>query len=149
MKLRSYVCALTLVVMAAAAMAQTPNAGQRALEEAKKYSGQTLNITWPAGVGGINQPPVVALLPPAGFVHVGDRIALTANASDPDGAVSSVAFQVSGRTIAVDSEGPPFTAVWKPGKAGTYVLVAVATDARALSASSEPVTVTVAPRARR
>ena len=34
--------------------AQTGNAAQRAVEAARKYSGQTLNMTWPGGVGALD-----------------------------------------------------------------------------------------------
>jgi multiple sugar transport system substrate-binding protein len=54
MRLRMSLAALAFVLMATAAVAQAPNAAQRAIEEAKKYSGQTLNITWPAGVGALD-----------------------------------------------------------------------------------------------
>jgi len=46
--------ALVLLAASAVVSAQTVDAAQIAVEAARKYSGQTLNMTWPGGVGALD-----------------------------------------------------------------------------------------------
>ena len=92
-----------------------------------------------------NLPPVVSLVRPS----PGDRfvapatIALEAEASDPDGAVTRVEFFRSGLSVGQDST-PPFSLTIDFVMAGNHTLSARATDDGGASASSSPVVVTVA-----
>jgi hypothetical protein len=99
-------------------------------------------------VATVNQPPSVTLSASATAVTVGTRLTLTAVASDADSGVASVAFYVDQKLLATDA-ARPYSVTWKPGKAGTYTLVAVATDAAGATATSMPVVVTVSAKTRR
>jgi len=76
-----------------------------------------------------NLPPNVSLDAPAdgSSATVGDVVSLTATADDADGSVSSVKFY-SNNTLLSTDDSSPYTYSWTPSSAGTYSLVAVATD---------------------
>ncbi len=69
-------------------------------------------------------------------------IQLSATASDLDGTVTQVAFYVNSSLLAVDTEAP-FAVTWSKVSAGTYQLLARATDNAGASTLSSPVTITV------
>lgn len=93
------------------------------------------------GLGGDATPPEVMLtLAPSAPWPVGRPITLTATATDDVG-VTLVAWQVDGETVALDTTAP-FAAAWAPAAAGEHTVTALAFDAGANQAASEPVTVT-------
>jgi RHS repeat-associated protein len=91
-----------------------------------------------------NQPPTVSITSPtdgASFTAPA-TIALTVNASDPDGTVASVTFLQ--RTTAIGTVSvAPFTFNWTNVAAGSYALTAVATDNAGASTTSAAVNITV------
>jgi RHS repeat-associated protein len=91
-----------------------------------------------------NQAPVVSLLSPANGASFDDpaSITITANASDVDGNVVSVAFYADGNLLHSDTAAP-FTHTWGGVAAGSYTLTAVATDNRGISSTTAPVSVLV------
>jgi uncharacterized protein (TIGR03437 family) len=88
--------------------------------------------------------PLVSLtVPTNGSTFVaGMDITLAANASDPNGSVTQVAFYRDGTPIATDTTSP-YSAVWANVPKGVYSLTAVATDNTGLRATSAPVSITV------
>jgi len=93
-----------------------------------------------------NQAPTVKLTSPKTTTSLvaGDSIALSADADDVDGVVKSVAFVASGKVVGT-ATAKPFALTWTPGSAGTYSIVARATDDSGNVTTSAPaVTVKVA-----
>ena len=92
-----------------------------------------------------NLPPVVSLTAPTeGQAFSGSGIiALSANASDPDGTVAKVEFY-AGSSLIGTKTGAPYTVNWSGAAAGSYTLTAKATDNVGTTATSAPVHVTVA-----
>jgi hypothetical protein len=92
-----------------------------------------------------NALPTVTLTAPAR----GDRyfapatIALSADAQDTDGVIAGVDFYADG-TLVGHASLPPYRATWDGVAAGTYAISAKATDNAGGSATSVPVSVTVA-----
>ncbi len=90
-----------------------------------------------------NAPPTVTLTSPtATTIVAGTAVALAASASDKDGTVSSVSFIANSITIATLTSAP-YTTTWTPGGAGSYTLVAQATDNSGNVTNSTPVVLTV------
>lgn len=91
-----------------------------------------------------NQPPSVSITSPTAGTSItaGRPVTLTANATDADGTVAGVRFLANGVPVA-NSTAAPFTGAWTPSAAGTYALVAQATDNSGNVTSSSTVTVTV------
>ncbi len=91
-----------------------------------------------------NRPPTVALSsPPAGAsVNSGATVNLTAVAADPDGTVASVTYLANGNVVGT-AAAAPFAVAWVPGAAGSYSVIAQATDNSGNVTASAPVTVTV------
>ncbi|MFM1769708.1 MAG: Inner spore coat protein [Verrucomicrobiota bacterium] len=91
-----------------------------------------------------NTPPVVALTNPASGAsfNAPATVSLQANATDFEGAVASVAFYQNGSLLGTDTTAP-FSFAWNSVAAGSYTLVAVATDSLGLAATSAPVSITV------
>ncbi|HKG12631.1 MAG TPA: Ig-like domain-containing protein [Pyrinomonadaceae bacterium] len=82
----------------------------------------------PGGSAG-NAAPSVRLTSPtenAPFV-AGDNIQLAAEASDTDGAVTSVSFYANDTLLGTDSAAP-FTFTWNKVRSGSYALTAAAAD---------------------
>lgn len=93
------------------------------------------------GIGGDATPPTVGLaITATEALLVGQPITLTLSATDDVG-VTLAAWQVDGQTVAL-STTTPFTATWTPAEPGRYTLQALAFDAGANQAVSEPITVT-------
>ena len=97
-----------------------------------------------AGPPAANTPPQVRLTSPAAGSRfsVGSAITVTADARDSDGSIRKVEFFRDG--ISVGSVGnAPYSLVWRGAAAGSYVLMAVATDDRNASTNSATVKVVV------
>lgn len=93
---------------------------------------------------GVNLPPAVTLSEPVdGAVYSDtDDIPLTAQASDPDGDVASVAFY-NGTTVLGEVTAPPYTLLWQGPPEGTHTLRAEVVDNGGARTLSDAVTVTV------
>jgi subtilisin-like proprotein convertase family protein len=90
-----------------------------------------------------NQPPTVSITAPAnGSTISGTAVVVSANASDPDGTVASVKFDLPNNTSVTDATAP-FSTTFNSTLVvdGTYQICATATDN--LGASSPKVCVTV------
>ncbi|MEW7279411.1 S8 family serine peptidase [Aquimarina sp. 2201CG1-2-11] len=83
-----------------------------------------------------NQPPVVVIAQPTDGQQfeqeVLSAITLSANASDPDGSIASIQFEVNGTSLAVGSN-----INWLPSDYGNYIIKVTATDDKNASASAE------------
>jgi hypothetical protein len=92
----------------------------------------------------VNQPPTVSLTSPAAGTSfaVGGTIPLAANANDPDGTVSSVAFYADGAPLNTDMVSP-FAFNWTTATAGPHTLTAIATDNGGLPTTSASVVISV------
>jgi hypothetical protein len=99
-------------------------------------AGATAVATTTATISGARAPLVSITSPANGSTFPSPAtFTVSANASDPDGAVTKVDFFASGAPIATDLAAP-FTAVLRNLPSGTYVLTAVATDNSGLTAST-------------
>ncbi|MGI8602442.1 MAG: lamin tail domain-containing protein [Verrucomicrobiales bacterium] len=115
---------------------------------AAAYGNEPLN--WAAGAPSpgaapsANQPPTVGFTNPTNNaqIPVGQQVALTASATDPDGTVKLVEFFVDGEEIAQVSSAP-FTTDWLAAAPGPHTFTARAVDGRLAITSSAPVTITV------
>jgi hypothetical protein len=89
-------------------------------------------------------PPTSGLTAPADGTTFTDpsSITLEADASDPDGSVSSVAFFAGDTPLGEDTEAP-FAHTWSDPAPGTYSLTARATDNDGLTTTSAAVSVTI------
>jgi hypothetical protein len=95
----------------------TDDAGNKRLSAPSKISIRT------------NQSPVVVMVSPEENrqVSAGTPVTLNATATDYDGTVVDVRFLSNGNPVG-SSSSLPFSATWTPSVAGTYSLVAEATD---------------------
>lgn len=95
------------------------------------------------GTGG-NQSPTIALTAPANGAtfNAGANIAVSVNASDPDGSVARVEFFRGTTSLGVDTAAP-YSVTWSGATAGTHGFRAVATDNQGATATSATATVTV------
>src|SRR3954468_11405528 len=86
---------------------------------------------------GANQRPSVAIASPAAQAHFAApaTIVIAAEASDPDGQVTTVDFYANGARVGSDSTAP-FAFSWSNVPAGSYTLSAIATDNQGRTASS-------------
>ncbi|MBB1088188.1 chitinase [Lysobacter sp. SG-8] len=91
-----------------------------------------------------NEAPSVAITAPADRSShpAGTALAVSANASDRDGAVARVEF-FRGTTSLGSDTSAPYSVSWTNPVAGTYRLTAVATDDDNASTTSAPVEVTI------
>ena len=90
-------------------------------------------------------PTVVLSGPPASTPLVaGTAVPLVARASGGNGPIAQVQFFVNGAALGSPDTASPYGIEWTPAAPGTYRLLAVATDSAGVSASSEPLVVTVA-----
>ena len=96
-------------------------------------------------------PPVTSNLPPSitltgpvtGSVFVASApITLSANATDPDGAILKVEFFANGTKLGEDTSSP-YSFTWSNSTAGSYSLTAIVTDDSALARTSAPVNITI------
>ncbi|UII22859.1 glycosyl hydrolase family 18 protein [Fulvivirga ligni] len=72
----------------------------------------------------------------------GSTISLTASASDSDGNITSVVFNVGGQNITASGSGSTYSASWTAAAEGTYVITATATDNDNLTSTAQ-VSITV------
>jgi subtilisin family serine protease len=95
-------------------------------------------------VTGVNTPPSVTLVSPAGGATytAPTTIALSANASDIDGTVTQVSFYNGASLIGTDVTAP-YAWSWTNVHAGSYHLTAIATDNGATTTTSTSVDITV------
>jgi len=91
-----------------------------------------------------NLPPVVSLTSPAtGALFVAtSTVTLSADATDPDGAIFKVEF-FNGTMKLGEDTGSPFTFAWANVSAGSHTLRAIATDDSGIVRTSAPVSITV------
>ncbi|MFT4927462.1 MAG: chitinase [Phenylobacterium sp.] len=76
-----------------------------------------------------NTPPTVSNVQPSGTsFEINSIVALSTNASDADGTVTSVQFSVNGRAVGAADTSAPYTVDYDAGTAGTHSLNVVATD---------------------
>ncbi len=87
----------------------------------------------------VNGAPEVIVDPVSAVVVAGSTLVLTAQASDPDGAVVSVRYFVNGIAIGVGTNRSSGWGVgWTPTDAGTYALTAEATDDKERTGTQSP-----------
>jgi Big-like domain-containing protein/glucodextranase-like protein len=102
-------------------------------------------------VRAANQPPLVTLTAPSegSRYAAGSTVALAANASDADGMVTAVEYRLgtSNGTLLGRATNAPYAATWTNVSAGTYTIIAIATDDRNATSTSAPVHVTVSANA--
>ncbi len=81
-------------------------------------------LTAPVGI-----PPLATLTSPGNgsVLALGTAVQISATASDADGTVAKVVFEVNGTSIGEDSTAP-FSISWTPAQAGTYQVRARAID---------------------
>lgn len=96
------------------------------------------------GGGQSNNPPSVSITSPSnGASYTAPAsITITADASDSDGSVSSVAFYQNSSLLGTDYSSP-YSYSWSNVSAGTYSLTAVATDNESATTTSTAITVYV------
>ena len=92
----------------------------------------------------VNHPPTAQITRPTGGARLGmpAAIVLAADATDADGTISSVAFYVNGSLAGIDTTSP-YRMSWLTWTAGTYQVVAVATDNLGATSKSAIVNFTV------
>jgi len=103
-----------------------------------------LKVEGAIGLPPPNMLPAVSISSPtngASFAEGAD-ITITANATDSDGKVVRVDF-LAGTTALGTATNSPFSLIWSNVAAGNYSLTAKATDNRAGSATSAPVSIIV------
>lgn len=89
-------------------------------------------FSFPLPAAGLfNELPEVELTSPTGGTPYDDEdtITISANASDSDGTITSVAFYANGTLLSTDAISP-YSFAWSDMDAGDYVIKAVATDNR-------------------
>jgi hypothetical protein len=104
---------------------------------------QTLSAPVNVSIGN-NLPPTVSIVTPASGLQVtgGTTINLTAIASDSDGSVTSVRYLANGNVVGTSATAP-YHAAWAPSAAGTYSVIAQATDNSGNITNSAPIAVFV------
>jgi len=111
----------------------TDNNNSQTISEAVNVTVEKLSTT-------INQLPVVSISSPGNnsTFEVPVTITLTADATDPDGTVSKVEY-FNGNIKIGESYSAPFTLPFEIKKAGSYDIIAIATDNLNAIASSSSV----------
>jgi hypothetical protein len=97
----------------------------------------------PVNVTVVNLAPTVSIASPANGASVGTSFTISANAADPDGTVSSVAFY-DGATLLGTDTASPYTWSVTGAAVGNHALTVVATDNNSASTTSAVVNVAVA-----
>ena len=88
-------------------------------------------------VSAVAAPAVTITNPAAGAVFVaGNPVAFTASPAGGNGPIAQVQFFVNGASLGAPDTASPYAATWTPLAAGTYSLLAVATDSAGLSSST-------------
>lgn len=96
------------------------------------------------GPGPTSNPPVVALTNPANqsTFSIPEDITLTAQASDPDGAIILVEF-FSGDLKIGETTTSPYSMIWQQRRSGSFSVTAIATDNSNLKTVSLPVIINI------
>jgi hypothetical protein len=91
-----------------------------------------------------NSPPTVAVTSPAdgAVTTAGSTVHVSADATDGDGAITSVDLLVDGNPLTTLTS-PPYQAPWTPTAPGQFQITARAADDSGSTVTSAPVTVTV------
>ena len=107
-------------------------------------AGATLATPTNCGVTTTNTPPTVSLTGPANgaLFTAPASIAITANAADANGTVSTVQFY-NGTTLLGTDATAPYSFSWTAVAAGTYTLTAKATDNAGATTTSSSATIVV------
>jgi len=89
-----------------------------------------------------NEPPVVTLSSPSAsaVLLAGSTTQLTAVASDVDGTIRQVSFEVNGVIVGTVATAP-YSLTWRVPAAGTYALRAIAVDSAGATGASPVVTI--------
>ena len=98
-----------------------------------------------SGVGKLgNQAPIISITSPLNNATVvaSANISISATATDADGAISKVEFY-NGTTLLGTNNSSPYTYAWNGVGAGTYSLIAKATDDKGAVSSSSPIVIIV------
>ena len=97
-----------------------------------------------AGGSNQNQPPTSALTSPTnGTVFAaGDDVTIAATAADSDGTITQVEFFAGNESLGTINQSP-YNIVWQNVAAGTYQLVAVATDDNGADTKSDSIGIIV------
>ncbi|HVU24052.1 MAG TPA: Ig-like domain-containing protein [Opitutus sp.] len=113
--------------------------------EATDNSGNVVVSASHAIVIVVNKAPTISIVtPPSGTTATaGTTLALTATAADADGTVTSVRFLVNGNLVGTPASTAPYSTAWTPLVAGTYTIVAEATDDSGNVTASAPRVVTI------
>ncbi|MEP2026416.1 MAG: glycosyl hydrolase family 18 protein [Reichenbachiella sp.] len=87
----------------------------------------------------VNANPQVTISNPTSGAELttGNTITLSATASDSDGTIASVVFDVNGQNYNAVLNGGEYTVDWTPTSDGNYTIVATAIDYDALTASDQ------------
>ena len=95
-------------------------------------------------IAGSNLPPTVSLTSPASGTTLAAlaNMTITANASDSDGTISKVDFYQGTTLIGTDTTAP-YSIAWSNVSAGSYSLIAKATDNGGAVTTSGPVGITI------
>jgi uncharacterized protein (DUF1800 family) len=93
---------------------------------------------------GSNKPPKVAITAPLGNASflAGAAVALSANATDPDGSVTRVEYFANDLKVG-EASAPPWSASWPQASPGAWSITARATDNRGATAVSSAVAILV------
>ena len=90
----------------------------------------------------VADPPIVTLAAPTNSAVLTNTVALAATVSDPDNDAPLVEFYANGAKVG-QASNLPWTATWTNPPVGYYQVLAIATDATGLSATSSPAFITV------
>lgn len=105
--------------------------------EAASGTSSAIAVSVSDGSAGID-PQVSISSPLAGEeLTTGTAVTLTASASDTDGTIASVVFNVDSQNIAATLSGSIYTANWTPGADGPYTILATATDNDGLTGTDQ------------
>ncbi|MEJ1236940.1 Ig-like domain-containing protein [Chryseolinea sp. T2] len=123
----------------------SPSAGTHVLTA--KATDSSNKSTTSSGVSVVVESPVgltVSITSPSNnsTSAIGAAINITASAEISSGSISKVEFFEGDTKLGEDLDAP-YTYSWTGAASGTYVLTAVASDAKGATATSAPVTVTV------
>ena len=98
----------------------------------------------------VNNPPTVNITAPAADAVFNSpaNVTITANASDTDGTIASVAFYEDGNLLGTDTNGADgWSCLWSNATLGSHNLTAIATDNDSGVTTSDPVHIGVTPAA--
>ena len=122
--------------------AYTLKARATASDGVTTFDSEALPITVATAVGS---GPSVTLTAPLStdVIVAGGAVALSATASDSDGAITSVTFFADGEQIGTSDSTSPYSVTWNPAAVKSYILTAQAADNNSNTRVSNPVSVSV------